>query len=67
MSKRMVVLFDITDESFHVFTRRDFDLLLAEWRSELEEEFNIDTEHMDIYDLVEAYRGDETFIHTFEV
>jgi len=67
MSKRMVVLFDIADESFHVFTRRDFDLLLAEWKSELEEEFSIDTEHMDIYDLVEAYRGDETFIHTFEV
>ena len=67
MSKRMVVLFDIADESFHVFTRRDFDLLLAEWKSELEEEFSIDTEHMNIYELVEAYRGDETFIHTFEV
>jgi hypothetical protein len=67
MSKEMVVLFDIADESFHVFTRRDFDLLLAEWKSELEEEFDIDTEHMDIYELVEAYRGDETFIHTFEV
>ena len=67
MSKEMVVLFDIADESFHVFTRKDFDLVLAEWKSELEELFDTDTEHMDIYELVEAYRGDETFVHTFEV
>lgn len=67
MSKEMVVLFDIADQSFHVFTRKDFNLVLAEWKSELEEEFGIDTEHMDIYEIVEAYRGDETFVHTFEV
>jgi hypothetical protein len=40
---------------------------LAEWKSELEDDFNIDTEHMDMYELVEAYLGDETFVHTFEV
>ena len=67
MSKEMVVMFDIADQAFHVFTRRDFNLLLAEWRSELEDDFNIDTEHMDMYELVEAYFGDETFVHTFEV
>lgn len=67
MSKEMVVLFDLADQDFHVFTRKGFDLVLAEWKSELEDEFNIDTEGMDMYDLVEAYRGDETFVHTFEV
>jgi hypothetical protein len=67
MSKEMVVLFDLADQDFQVFTRRDFNLVLAEWKSELEDEFGIDTEHMDIYELVEAYRGDETFVHTFEV
>lgn len=67
MSKEMVVLFDLADEDFQVFTRKDFDLVLAEWKSELEDEFNIDTEGMDMYDLVQAYRGDETFVHTFEV
>ena len=67
MSKEMVVLFDLADQDFQVFTSKDFDLILAEWKSELEDEFSIDTEHMDIYEIVEAYRGDETFVHTFEV
>lgn len=67
MSKEMVVLFDLADQDFQVFTRRDFNLVLAEWKTELEYDCSIDTEHMDIYDLVEAYRGDETFVHTFEV
>jgi hypothetical protein len=67
MSKEMVVLFDIADQSFHVSTRKDFNLVLAEWKSELEEEFGIDTEHMDIYEVVEAYYGDEMFVDEFEV
>lgn len=67
MSKEMVVLFDLADQDFQVFTRRDFNLVLAEWKTELEYDCSIDTEHMDIYELVEAYRGDETFVHTFEV
>jgi hypothetical protein len=67
MSKEMVVLFDLADQDFQVFTRKDFDLVLAAWKSELEKWFDVDIEHMDMYDLVEAYRGDETFVHTFEV
>lgn len=67
MSKEIVVMFDIADQAFQHFTRNDFNLLVETWKDILDTDHGMDVENMDIYEVVEAYYGDEMFLYEFEV
>lgn len=67
MNKEMVVLFDIADQAFKHYTREEFDVVVQGWKYILHGDHGMDVENMDIYEVVEAYYGDEMFVYEFEV
>jgi len=64
----MIVTFDISNQSFDMYTQEQWDQQIQFWREEVGEQLEgVDIEELTDEEVVEYMYGDEMFFERFEV
>lgn len=64
----MIVTFDISNQSFDMYTQEQWDRQIQYWREEVGEQLDgVDMDNLTDEEIVEYMYGDELFFERFEV